>query len=81
MNNKLTESELKQLKEIHSKYNGSLFDLGQLELQFAVLEGKKNEILSLIADLQSDQNKLAKDLQSKYGEGEINLNTGEIIKK
>ena len=48
-------------------------------IQKAFLEGQRASILDGLADLQEKSNKTAKELQEKYGEGNINLETGEFI--
>jgi hypothetical protein len=77
---KLSEKELQDLKEIQTKSNRVTMSLGQVEVQKAILDGQKNDLLSQLADLQENQNKIGKELQEKYGTIDINLETGEITK-
>ena len=77
-NKKLSQEELKSLKENQKEYSDLIFKLGQTDVQRSILEGQRSEILSQIGDLQEKQNKIAKDLQEKYGDGNINLETGEF---
>ena len=76
---KLTEEELKVLREYQSTQNKITFDLGQVDIQKAFLEGQRSSILDGLADLQEKTNKTAKELQEKYGEGNIDLESGEFI--
>jgi len=76
----LTEKELQELKDIQVNSNQITMSLGQVEVQKAILEGQKNDLLNKLADLQESQNKLGKDLQEKYGIGNINIETGEFTK-
>tara|TARA_B110000483_G_C18140675_1_gene521304 strand:+ start:1269 stop:1523 length:255 start_codon:yes stop_codon:yes gene_type:complete len=76
---KLSEEELTILREYQKKQNAITFDLGQVDIQKAFLEGQRASILDGLADLQEKSNKTAKELQEKYGEGNINLETGEFI--
>ncbi len=76
---KLTEEELKVLREYQSTQNKITFDLGQVDIQKAFLEGQRASILDGLADLQEKTNKTAKELQEKYGDGNIDLETGEFI--
>ncbi len=76
---KLSEAELKILRGYNKTQNDITFDLGQVDIQKAFLEGKRASILDGLADLQEKSNKTAKELQEKYGEGNINLETGEFI--
>lgn len=78
---KLTEKELDQLKEYQTKANEIVNTLGQIEIQKAILEGNSTSLISEMADLREKQNKLAKELQEKYGDGDINLDTGEFTKQ
>jgi hypothetical protein len=76
---KLSEEELKVLREYQKKQNAITFDLGQVDIQKAFLEGQRSSILDGLADLQEKSNKTAKVLQKKYGDGNIDLETGEFI--
>lgn len=78
-NKKLSQEELDNLKKIQSDSSNLIFNLGQVDVQRSLLEAQRDEILNKLADLQGEQNTLAKELQDKYGEGNINLETGEFI--
>ena len=75
---KLTDKELEVLKEYQITQNQITFELGNLDIQKALLEGQRSAILEKLADLQEKSNKTAKELQEKYGEGNINIDTGEF---
>ena len=75
---KLTDKELKVLKEYQNVQNQVTFELGNLDIQRALLEGQRSAILEKLADLQEKSNKTAKELQEKYGDGNINIDTGEF---
>ena len=68
---KLQEEELQNIKEAQTKITQLIYGLGQLEVQ-------KTNVLTQLEEAQVEQNKLGKELQEKYGEGNINLETGEI---
>jgi len=70
---KLSEKELQKLKELQTKGNELIFSLGQIEAQ-------KASVFNQIQEVQKEQNKLGKELQEKYGDGNINLETGEFTK-
>lgn len=70
---KLSEKELQKLKELQTKGNELIFSLGQIEAQ-------KASVFNQIQEVQEEQNKLGKELQGKYGDGNINLETGEFTK-
>lgn len=68
---KLSENELQILKELQTKGNQLIFTLGQIEAQ-------KSSIFTQIQEIQSENDKIGKELQEKYGDGNINLETGEF---
>jgi len=67
----LTPEELQSLRDIERKQSDLIFKLGQLEYQRTVL---KNNIQSL----EIENVRVGKLLTEKYGEGRIDLETGEI---
>ena len=80
-NKKLSEKELQLLKEYQNKTNEIVAALGSIELQFDVLKTQKEEALKEFKTLQENQTKTGKELQDKYGEGNINLEDGEFTPK
>lgn len=68
---KLTEEELQQIKDIKQQYANLTLALGEIELQ-------KFQLLSTQSQLFESETKIVKQLTEKYGEGTINVNTGEI---
>mgnify|MGYP001209562449 FL=1 len=75
---KLSEEELTILKGYQKKQNQITFNLGNVDIQKAILEGQRSQILENLANLQEESNKTAKKLQDKYGDGNIDLETGEF---
>ena len=78
-NIKLSNKELEVLKDYQQKQNQITFNLGNVDIQKAILEGQRSQILENLANLQEASNKTAKELQEKYGDGNIDLETGEFI--
>jgi hypothetical protein len=75
---KLTAEELETIKSIKIEYNNLAVSLGELELQKANIEKDKQALLLQSAQLSEKESVLAKQLSDKYGNGTINLDTGEI---
>ena len=69
---KLSEEELQKVKSNQQISNEIIFAIGELELQ-------KISLVDQYRELAQQQNKLGSELTEKYGDGKINLNTGEII--
>ena len=74
----LPEAELEVLRDYQKKQNHITFQLGNIDIQNAILEGQRSQVLDELANLQEESNKSAKELQEKYGEGNIDLETGEF---
>lgn len=81
----LTPEELQTIKEMQAQYNKSIFELGSIEAQLqnvyateTALETEKNNILEDIKKLSEREKDVVNNLQSKYGVGNIDIETGEI---
>jgi hypothetical protein len=68
----LTEEELVQLKNYKANKNNITFALGENRLQ-------KESLLSAYRNLVSQEQDFLNKLSIKYGDGSLDLNTGEII--
>ena len=81
----LTQEELQSIRELQSKYNQTLFEIGVAEAQRLALleqiekrESDKKSLINDLATIEQKENELIKSLQEKYGTGSINPETGEI---
>jgi hypothetical protein len=68
---KLTPEELQTVKSIKEEYTNLAYALGELEIQKAML-------LDTQKDITIREKQIAKQLQEKYGQGTIDLDTGEV---
>jgi hypothetical protein len=75
---KLSESELAILNGYQVELSDLIGNLGEIELQIADLKSLKEQQLTIYNELKTKQTKTAKELQDKYGEGNINLEDGEF---
>jgi hypothetical protein len=85
MSQKLTPEELQQVKDLQSKYNQTVFEIGIAEAQILTFEKNiaklREDKTNLVADLETIERKeseLIEVLKVKYSEGVINPETGEI---
>jgi len=81
----LTPEELQSVKDLQSKYNQIVFEMGVAETQILTfqesIEKLQEEKKGLVSDLKTIEQKeteLVKSLQEKYGNGAINPETGDI---
>tara|TARA_B110000902_G_scaffold58880_1_gene69042 strand:+ start:3434 stop:3685 length:252 start_codon:yes stop_codon:yes gene_type:complete len=77
---KLLQEELQKLKDFQRSENEITFSLGQIELRKVFLEKDKKNLQNQYQSLLQEQEKTGKELQEKYGEGNIDLEKGEFIK-
>ena len=75
----LTQDEITKLKDLKQKF-GQLTEIaGEIEIQIMNLELKKDSIKLSLQQLQQQEIDLAKELEEKYGEGTISLESGEFL--
>jgi hypothetical protein len=81
----LTPEELQSVKDLQSKYNQTVFEIGVAETQILTFERQitklRDDKAGLIKDLETIEQKeaaLVATLQTVYGSGAINPETGEI---
>jgi|TARA_B110000211_G_C14017329_1_gene525974 hypothetical protein len=77
---KLLKEELQQLRDFQSQDNEITFALGQIELRKIFIEKEKQNLQTRYQTQLQQQEKLGKELQEKYGDGNIDLEKGEFIK-
>ena len=76
----LTKEEIQQLSSLQEKQSDFVIQLGQVEYQINILEIQKKSIKQQIETFEESQVQLAKQLENKYGQGSVNLESGEFIK-
>lgn len=75
---KLTEEELKEIKAISNDFNQTFTNLGILQSQIAELEARRDNIYEDLLNLRGYERQIFEKLKGKYGEGVVDLNTGEF---
>lgn len=85
MSLKLTAEELQQIKDLQSKYNQAIFEIGASEAQLIAfqqgiekLQQAKKDLVSNLTTIEQKESELVKLLQEKYGQGNIDAETGKI---
>jgi hypothetical protein len=89
MNNnviKLTAEEIESLKKLSDSYSRITAEFGQIKIEKILLKAQLSRLEELETSLtveylsvQSTEQQLATEIQKKYGDGEVNLETGEFI--
>jgi predicted phage-related endonuclease len=76
---KLTEQEISSVKEIQKLRAEIIEKYGLIEMSIQDLELQKQEVTEELKEIKTTELKLSKELQSKYGVGTINIDSGEFI--
>ena len=76
----LTEEEKKEIIDIQTQENDYMVQLGQIEYQIQSLKLQKITIGKSLKQFEQRKTKFAQQLQDNYGEGSINIETGEFTK-
>ena len=78
-NKKLTQEEIQQVTELRNEYGQLVTELGTVEIQITNLNKLKEDIFSKFKEYQTKEQKIANELEEKYGSGQISIETGEVI--
>jgi len=80
MENKvLTQEEIQSLKTIQTNQSNLVQALGTVEYRIQLLELDKQSLKVQLQKQIEEETKIAKELQEKYGDGNIDLEKGEFI--
>lgn len=75
----LTQEEITQLKAVQQERYSIVDRFGIIEIQFQELESTKQKLKLEYEKLKQKEDVLGKQLQTKYGDGTINLEKGEFV--
>ena len=76
---KLTEEEVATLRDLQQRSQQIAQQLGTFEIQRLNLEAQRKTVEELFTEVRDEELKLSQDLYEKYGNGNLNLETGEFI--
>lgn len=76
----LTEQELNDLKRIQEQGNQLMMKFGEIEMSIQILELQKDRLVESLQELKEKETTYGQILQDKYGNGNINTETGEFTK-
>ncbi len=85
-NKKFTTEELEKITALRDENQVKVGEFGQIELEILLttqrleaLAEAKNKLTKDYQDLQDKERDLIKELNEKYGAGQVDLNSGEFI--
>jgi len=76
----LTKEEVEALASLQQQQNDLVYQLGQVEYQLGFFERQKVIVRTELEAFEKRQQEQAQKLEEKYGQGTINLESGEFIK-
>tara|TARA_B100000925_G_C21753693_1_gene364617 strand:- start:137 stop:391 length:255 start_codon:yes stop_codon:yes gene_type:complete len=77
----LTEEEIQSLKALQDNQFQLIEKFGQLEYQIQIFELQKEKLVEQLEKSKAEENKVADDLNQKYGNGVINIQEGTFTKQ
>lgn len=76
----LTQEELTELNQLQQQRQDVTTDFGVVEFRIQELELQKEQVIEALSKLKTREIQFGQKIQEKYGEGSININTGEFTK-
>lgn len=77
-NQKLTQEELDTLQELQEKNRAVVFELGDIQVIRLNLQAREEAAKTFLADLKKREDEFSQALITKYGDGTIDLKSGEF---
>ena len=85
-NKKIEKVDIESIKELRQKSSELIVKFGEVELEFIYVENRKKELnvykdslMKELTELQESEKTLTTDMETKYGQGNLNLETGEFV--
>jgi DUF438 domain-containing protein len=75
----LTQEEIQKVTNLRQQFNELVNVIGNIEVQIMDLQLKKEQLKSSFQQLQEQELTVAKELEEKYGQGTISIETGEFL--
>jgi predicted nucleic acid-binding Zn-ribbon protein len=77
----LTQEEIEKIKNLKQQFEDLTGVAGNVEIQIMNLQLQKDQIKSNLQQLQEQEKVIAQELEEKYGDGTISLESGEFLPK
>ena len=77
----LTQEELRQINQLNSERRDLVSRFGDIEYKIQDLKLEKQNLTEQLIVLNKQSLQIGEELQQKYGEGNINIDTGEFTKR
>jgi stress response protein YsnF len=74
----LEQEEIQSIKDLQVKREQLMADFGFIEMRIQELELQKENLINALVEVRNSEATLSNELQTKYGNGTIDLEKGEI---
>ena len=74
----LEQEEIQSIKDLQTKREQLMADFGFIEMRIQELELQKENLINTLVEVRNSEATLSNELQTKYGNGTIDLDKGEI---
>jgi septal ring factor EnvC (AmiA/AmiB activator) len=71
MEKQLTQEEIQQIQKLQNQ-------IKEVSLQLGSIEVKKIQLKDFVLQLRNEEEKIAKNLSDKYGNGTLDIETGKL---
>lgn len=77
----LTQEELQKINKLNTERADLISKFGALEYELQNMKLEKENLIKELSILNKKSLETGNQLQEKYGEGNINIETGEFVKR
>lgn len=78
-NTKLSQEELQTIQQLQEKNRTVIMEFGEIELIKLNLERRTDNAKQFLENLREEESAFGKLLSEKYGDGTVDLTTGEFV--
>ena len=75
---KFTSEEIQEIQDLQQLYTAVVNQAGQVHLEEITLHERKGQVEANFEEVKRKEQEILSNLNTKYGQGSINLETGEF---
>ena len=86
MEKKVSSDDINRVKDLRTKYAATTAQIGQVEIELHVMKKRlediqriREELLETYTQLQTEEQTLVKELNEKYGDGILDLESNKFV--
>jgi hypothetical protein len=75
---KLTQEEIQEIKNLRDSFSNTYINIGVINTRYKELKADEERNFEILEQLKEEEQKIYQKLKNNYGEGTVDLNTGEF---